>query len=1104
MSVMHSLWQSFKKFLIPSPYTGIILVWFIVVLTNFPWGVYFTGWDNLHPELNLYDNIYRALSGVWQAHQGVGHTGGHGYSATLLHSLFIGLLSLFFPDWSLRSIFTFLMLLVGSLGTISFTQFLTKDKTKSFQHLAMWSSGLYYLLSLGTVQQFYIQLEAFIVHFAFLPWLLLTFFYLLEKRNRKTFIQFLLVNVLATPMGFIPPLFIVYIMILTILSLGWIITQRTIESIKTVVIAGCIVVCVNAFWLFPLAHYSITRSNEYLNSYNNITSTPEFIEKNKKYGTIEHVSILRGLYFDSRDSVEQGISFLIFESWDAHLRNPVVSLLGYISFAIIVLGAGVTLLKKYDDETNVVVKRRLFFIVSLVCFTGLATNIPIFAQASDFLREYVPVFKQAFRIAFTKLSISVLLCYAVFFGVGIACLVELILKKKNKVLHSMIFAIPLLFFIVYSFPIFQGSFLYKNAQHNIPQAYFDLISFMKTQNRNERIANFAQGWRTGWVIYNWGYSGSGFLWYGIPQPILDRSFDVWSPYNENYYWQVSRAIYRKDFAEVKKILTKYNVTWVLLDPNARPYESVKEPLSYDFLKASFDSDSDFVLTQSFSRNNSSQTVLPLLLYRFNKATSLVTNIDAPSVGPTYSFTDSDTAYNTFGNYVTTKENNIYYPFRSLFNGRNGEELFFPINEEDENLVIETTLPKKQGIVKVKEAFSLEPYISAQLSFVQDATSSALLLQYLPPKIALNNKLITKTDTIQTILRTEKAERVELFINGNLTPVRLTQNQTESFMLRTNAVNIIDTDVNDNFQTITIRPPSLDTFLEDIEVSESTINILNISIPKAEGTPYTSNKDPLWSSNTEHVCSPVEPRNQPFQQFINNKWIIRPKDNTECISFYLPELPQRSGYIARFTTSFVGQLPARFFTLNEETKRADIAIPIPKNPTKKSYWIPISPQMNDGIGYSFKFLVFPSVTGQQKLTLDNFSVWPFPWTGLVSLKLITKEFNTSNTFSIQSENKHTGYIRTNVSPNIPYIALNQGFDNGWKAYEVDSKLGEIFPFLFGNELKDHVLVNNWANGWEIPQSNTNKTIVLFFLPQLLQWFGFLLIPLPFVVIFWSKK
>ena len=42
----------------------------------------------------------------------------------------------------------------------------------------------------------------------------------------------------------------------------------------------------------------------------------------------------------------------------------------------------------------------------------------------------------------------------------------------------------------------------------------------------------------GWNYYDWGYRGSGFLWYGIKQPILDRAFDVWDKSSEKYYEEI--------------------------------------------------------------------------------------------------------------------------------------------------------------------------------------------------------------------------------------------------------------------------------------------------------------------------------------------------------------------------------------------------------------------------------------------------------------------------------------------------------------------------------------------------------------------------------------
>ena len=49
----------------------------------------------------------------------------------------------------------------------------------------------------------------------------------------------------------------------------------------------------------------------------------------------------------------------------------------------------------------------------------------------------------------------------------------------------------------------------------------------------------------------------------------------------------------------------------------------------------------------------------------------------------------------------------------------------------------------------------------------------------------------------------------------------------------------------------------------------------------------------------------------------------------------------------------------------------------------------------------------------------------------------------------------------------------------------------FPFLFGKEIKDHVLVNNWANGWLLPNDTNTYSLVIVFLPQYLEYFGFIL-------------
>jgi hypothetical protein len=93
-----------------------------------------------------------------------------------------------------------------------------------------------------------------------------------------------------------------------------------------------------------------------------------------------------------------------------------------------------------------------------------------------------------------------------------------------------------------------------------------------------------------------------------------------------------------------------------------------------------------------------------------------------------------------------------------------------------------------------------------------------------------------------------------------------------------------------------------------------------------------------------------------------------------------------------------------------------------------------------------------------------------------------------------------------------LILNQSYHWGWKAFYIQTAnsqfnnwLNLTFPFVFGSELKQHVVVNNWANGWVLPAENFNEaTVVIFFMPQLLEWLGFILLPLPLLLLLFFNQ
>jgi len=366
------------------------IVFFGIWLKNFPFNTWYTGWDNLHPEFNFGMNFRRAFTSVWQTNQGLGTYGGHGYAATLPHTIITFMMSFLIPLKYIRSSFTFLALLTGGLGVFFLLRKIIKSEGM-VKNISALLGAVFYLLNLATIQNFYIQLEAFVFHFAFLPWLFLALINFLESGKRRNLLFFGLVTFLASSQGFVPPLFFVYLIILTIFLTAYVLKQLNRRSLSRAILVFLLTIFINAYWLLPVGYYSLTHSDVYLNSYNNINSTEDFIIKNHKYGTVDNVILLKGFLLEAIDTNAGGGIFQIFYPWNDHLNKPIVKTIGYLLFILIFVGLLSNLKKKkYFYSWGILVS-------FLIIFSLLATATPPFSYLTEVIQK-IPVLRQAFRI----------------------------------------------------------------------------------------------------------------------------------------------------------------------------------------------------------------------------------------------------------------------------------------------------------------------------------------------------------------------------------------------------------------------------------------------------------------------------------------------------------------------------------------------------------------------------------------------------------------------------------------------------------------------------------------------------------------------------------
>ena len=661
---------------------GVLLIVFLIVfVTNFPFSSFFSGWDNLHPEFNLLLNLKRGFAYAFQANQGLGTFGGHGYSASLPHTLVIWVMSLIVPLMYLRSLFTFLMLIFGSIGIFFLTHKIIGSKRK-IAYSASLFAALYYMLNFATVQNFYAQLESFIIHFAALPWLILAVIHYLQKPTRKNLVIYAVLIFFGGSMGFIPPLFIVYLLMLGIYCGCYYFSDPSWERIKRCLMLGFVTLGVNAYWILPLFQYTLSGSDNYINAYNNLASTNDFILKNQKFGSFKDVALLRGFLVEQFDTLGDQL-VLIAWNWKQHLAQRSVAFAGYILFALCAIGA-----------IRLIFKPKWYQIAStigfIVTFALLATDTPILRHVTNALQN-ISIYRQAFRIAFTKFSISLSFFYTIGIGAGLMFLLTSLqsfipygYKRRSVFFTSILVTMCLLFF---AYPIFTGNFLYSRAKTTIPEQYFELTDYLKTQPTDRRILNGPLGWNWGWTMYRWGYTGSGILWYGIEQPILDRSFDVWENTNENLYWEFSQALFSEHFDRADWLAEKYQIGWVLFDENIVPYPNVKSFKYSTEFKDHLMSSPHYYLEKTFYDPTNKSA--PLLLFRVinpsNVPTDLLTLLPdtIPNIGPYVKWSDTDSAYSGYKTYITNPQQafDTYIPFRSFFTGRKTSERYFGIEED---------------------------------------------------------------------------------------------------------------------------------------------------------------------------------------------------------------------------------------------------------------------------------------------------------------------------------------------------------------------------------------------------------------------------------------
>lgn len=998
---------------------------YILYRVNLHGDYWLSGWDNLHPEFDFILNLKRAFFSGWQEYQGLGVPAGHGHAAELPRELLLFTFSFMFSPEMIRKVFFTTMLFWGPLGVYVLVSKSIASKHAHAVVLGM-SGGLFYMFHSAVVQILYVPYEAFGMHYGFLPWMIFSVVYYLQKPVKKWLLLVFIVHAIASAQFYIPTLFLVYCTILAFICGGYLyraFIQKKARAVLTpLIMVITAVFAANAYWLLSFVYFTLQNLNSQVQAYLNFMYSHDIYTKNANHGGVLDALLMRGFMFDLGDFTREGRFTHLMGVWKDHVESGAVVAMGIALFIIALCGALYSFYRKIH---------RSFTIIFIVFFGLIAIDTPIFREFNELLRTF-PLFDQVFRNPFTKFANTLLLAQSVMCVLGLMCIYDISAgmmskKKAGQVLFiASACVLVLLFGLIW--PAFQGHLFYDRMKVRIPREYFALFDYFKTVPAG-RVANLPQFAANGWSTYDWGYTGSGFIWYGIENPILDRAFDVWGRDNENYYWELQQALYSKNERAVEGVFEKYRIRWIMLDEHL--VGASPKALGVDMIQSVFEKSEKIVPEKKFGKISLYSFILP------TEHDAFVSGYDTlPDYGPAYSFNDFDRAFDDYGPYMTRLSENGYYPFRSVFTGRHDASSGFTIEETDDSVSVIQHIP--------------ETVVPGDL--------------VLPP--IFDRALVAIDDEDQSVSATQSAQ---IILNGEPLILDEVEGRRQTFI-------------------------PLDTG-----------GTLEVRIPKIGGlNSFTAT--PLTEDGSAPRPKSCDEFNVGHAQndLVNYSGTLRVRmtsvHTSNCLDFAAPQLSQAIGYVVRLDNTVIRGPGLYFSVINAMSRRNDIATRLVKKIREPDYLI-IPPKDAYGLGYTFHI---DTISLGNEKTVNDFgglSVYPIAYDLLTGIRIVKRPPAQVKPLLVQAAHSEPNRYQTNVSLDEEregYLVLYQAYNRGWKAYQMNNiqsinSVEAIFPFIFGREIKDHVLINNWANGWRINNqlsiTNNQSTIVMIFWPQYLVYAGF---------------
>lgn len=539
----------------------LILLLLVVCIVSFKSGKYLLSNDNYSPELNPNLSIARYIeSPAWRGYRVLG-VPSDSEQADVFRTIFFFITRPFTGTAGASQFYYLLCLVIGTISMAALVSSLVRDsKIRKYYQISYLFSGIVYMTTLWTMWLFYQVMAPYISNFAFFPLLLLTTYKYMRNPSLENIFFVFLSSIFFSSVSVIATLFIVdTLVLLSFLSVVGLSLKRTFWGVVSRIarVIGVFLIT-QLFWMLPFIHYTVTNSQNVLDSYVNKTITTSTIDLESDMETP-----MNAARFYNRNVFEMEGEKYVFPMGFEFQTYDFYKVLGFIPAFLSILAIVFAVFKKH---------KKLLFWGTLALGSWFLIKVlnPPFESLFLWFQENIPLFKQVLRWPFSKLGQIYLVAVTVLSTFGLIYLVSFLSSFSKKglqrnIFKTILFLLFLLLPLVYSEYIFRGDIFSNRSLVEYPDDYAKLNQYIKNNNAYGRIYYAPPSNNNYFRKNNWGFWGSQFISYVIPNPVMDLSSAVGSNLSEIAMSDLSNVYRSGDKEKFDSLLKKYNVEYVLFD-----------------------------------------------------------------------------------------------------------------------------------------------------------------------------------------------------------------------------------------------------------------------------------------------------------------------------------------------------------------------------------------------------------------------------------------------------------------------------------------------------------------------------------------------------------